>query len=135
MVAAIIVFVLILVVLLAGLIVIGSVKEKIRAFSRLAWGTNSITEGIERMQTEYSSTPKSVLAMTGLYLPKITADFPEFKYDEMKRRAENVLVSYFLGKDKEDATLLKDGNQELKDKIRSEIDMNKAAGIREHFEI
>lgn len=132
--APIIVLTLILAILLAGFIAVGKIKEKIRSFSRLAWGTDSVTKGIEKMQMEYAATPKSVSAMTSLYLPKITADFPEFKYDEMKNRAENVLVFYLLGKDKEDAALLKDGNQELKDKLRSEIDMNRDAGRKEHFE-
>jgi predicted lipid-binding transport protein (Tim44 family) len=134
MVAIIVILVLLLAVLFIGFLAVSAIREKVRSFSRLAWGTDSVTEGIEKMQEEYASTPKSVSAMTSLYLPKITADFPEFKYDEMKGRAENVLVSYLMGKDKEDASLLKDGNQELKDKLQSEIEMNRAAGIREHFE-
>lgn len=124
----IILLVLALAVILLILMIVGKVKEKVRTFSRLAWGTDSITDGIEKMQMEYATTPKSVSAMTGLYLPKITADFPEFKYDEMKTRAENVLKYYLMALDREQAALLQDANQQLKDKLQAQIDIFRDAG-------
>ncbi len=129
----IIVLVLLLVIIIAIYIAVQKIREKIRRFSRMAWGTDSLSDGVEAMRREYASTLKSVSAMTGLYLPKITRDFPEFKHDEMKQRAENVLMHYLMGIDRENASLLTDGNRQLKEKLQAEIDMRKAAGKREHF--
>lgn len=129
----IIVLVLILVIIIAVYIAVRKIREKIRKFSQMAWGTDSLSDGVEAMRREYASTPKSVSAMTGLYLPKITKDFPEFKYDEMKQRAENVLTHYLMGIDRENASLLTDGNRQLKEKLQAEIEMRKAAGQKEHF--
>lgn len=117
----------------AGCIAARRIRVKVREFSQMAWGTDSFAEGVDKMREEYASTPKSVSAMTSLYLPKITADFPEFKYDEMKRRAENVLVYYLMGLEKENAGLLKDANRQLKDKLQAEIDIRRNAGKREYF--
>lgn len=133
MIGTIIVLVLLLAIILAIYIAVYRIREKIRSFSRMAWGTDSLSKGVEKMKLEYASTPKSVSAMTSLYLPKITKDFPEFKYDEMKQRAENVLTYYLMGIDRENASLLKDGNRQLKDKLQAEIAMRKSAGQREHF--
>lgn len=129
----IITLILVLAVMTAIFLAVYKIKGKIRQFSRMAWGTDSFSDGVEKMRLDYAATPKSVSAMTSLYLPKITADFPEFKYDEMKQRAENVLTCYLMGIDRENPSLLKDGSRQLKDKLQAEIDMHKAAGEREHF--
>lgn len=99
----------------------------------MAWGTDSLSEGVEKMQREYATTPKSVSAMTSLYLPKITRDFPEFQYDEMKRRAENTLISYLRALDGQKPELLTDANRQLKDKLQAEIAMWKETGRRETY--
>lgn len=108
-------------------------KRAVESFSREAFGTSDIMQGLKQVEQEYSSTPKSVSAMTSLYLPKIKRDFPEFHYDEMKVRAENVLTSYLLAVDRMSAGVLKEGNQELKDKLSMRIEMLKGSGERERF--
>lgn len=108
-------------------------KKAVESFSVEAFGTSNIMEGFKQVEQEYASTPKSVSAMTSLYLPKIKKDFPEFQYDEMKVRAENALTSYLLAIDKMSTGVLKEGNQELHDKLEMRIEMLKAAGNREHF--
>ncbi len=110
------------------------IKRKVRTFSRLVWGTDSLSGGVEKMRADYAITPKSVSAMTSLYLPKINADFPEFKYDEMKKRAENVLLYYLMAIDQGQAGVLRDANRRLKDKLQAVISMQKTAGRREHFQ-
>ncbi len=129
----IVVLILVLAIFIIGFIIIKKIEKKVRSFSRLAWGTESVSKGIEKMQREYAGTPKSVSAMTSLCLPKIIADFPEFQYDEMKKRAENVLLHFLMGIDTENSALLKDGNEELKVKLQSEIAMGKAADKKEHY--
>lgn len=129
----IIVLLLLLALLAVGAVIVMRIKEKLQGFSRLAWGTDSVSDGIKKMKREYSTTPKSVSAMTSLYLPKITADFPEFKYDEAKKRAENVLTYYLLAIEKEKPELLEDANRQLKDKLEAQISMLKNAGQREYY--
>lgn len=130
----IVILILFLAIVIIGFITVIKIRKEVRSFSRLAWGTESVTKGIDKMQREYAGTPKSVSAMTSLYLPKITADFPEFQYDEMKKRAENVLLCFLMGIDAEDASLLKDGNEELKEKLQAKITMGKAVDKKEHYQ-
>lgn len=130
----------IIVILVLILMVIGSIgygvwraKNAVESFSREAFGTSDIREGLRQVEQEYASTPKSVSAMTSLYLPKIKKDFPEFQYDEMKVRAENALTSYLLAVDQMSVGALKEGNRELKDSLEMRIQMLKAAGQKEHY--
>ena len=127
--------ILVLLLLLIGSIWYGVMRAKnaVESFAREAFGTSDIREGIRQVEQEYASTPKSVSAMTSLYLPKIKKDFPEFQYDEMKVRAENALTSYLLALDQMNVGKLKEGNQELKDKLEMRLEMLKAAGKREHY--
>lgn len=129
----IIILVLILVIIGWIYFFIRKAKRAVESFSREAFGTSDIMQGFKQVEQEYSLTPKSVSAMTSLYLPKIKKDFPEFHYDEMKVRAENVLTSYLLAVDRMSMGVLKEGNQELKDKLSMRIEMLKGAGEREHF--
>ena len=93
---AAVVLVLLLCVIGAAAYGISRLKRGIRDFSRQVFGTDSLKEGFDRVEEEYQETPKSVSAMTGLYLPKIKKDFPQFQYDDMRVRAENVLTSYLM---------------------------------------
>ena len=104
----------IIVILVLLLIVIGSIGIaiwRVKNAAKKAFGTSDIREGIRQIEQEYALTPKSVSAMTSLYLPKIKLDFPEFQYDEMKVRAENVLTSYLMAVDRKNPGLLREGNR------------------------
>lgn len=117
----------------AGIVVVKRLKRQMQIFSRQAFGTSDLMEGFRQVEQEYSSTPKSVSAMTSLYLPKIKKDFPEFQYDEMKVRAENALTSYLLAVDTMNPGAFREEGEELKDKLEMRIEMLKASGQREHF--
>lgn len=110
------------------------IKRETGNFARMAWGTNSISEGIDKMQWEYSATPKSVAAGTSMYLPMITKDFPEFHFEEMKERANNVLTSYLRAVDGKKAALLTEGTDELKEQLWMYIEMLNQKELKEHFE-
>lgn len=121
-----------------GLVGIGyyayrSIKNKVRNFSQMAFGTDSIMEGFQKTEAEYASTPKSVAAGTSLYLPRIMRDFPEFHYDEMKNRAENVLMSYLRSIDGDSEELLTEGTSELRDKLALQLGMLRSEGARAHY--
>lgn len=129
---------LVLIIILASLvlaivIITKKISDKISRFSRAAFGTSSLLEGVEQMQREYATTPKSVSGMTSLYLPKIAKDFPDFHYDEMKERAQNVLCSFLLAIDTRNVGALKDANTELKNQLENHIVTLKGSGLREHF--
>lgn len=132
--AAMIVLVLILVII--GIIYYAYVKitRKVRSYSQMLFGTNSIAQGIRQAEAEAAATPKSVSSATSLYLPQIMKDFPEFHFDEMRARAENVLVSYLRSVDAQNAALLTEGTSELKEKLRMRIQMLQNMGQKEHFQ-
>lgn len=130
----IVILVLILVIVAAVYCGISYLKRKTREFSRIVFGTDSITEGAEVMRQEYATTPKSVSAMTSLLLPKIVSDFPDFQYDEMKERAENVLVQYLRGITERNTGILTEGNAELGQQLENHIAMLSEKDLQEHFE-
>ncbi|MBQ7360439.1 MAG: zinc ribbon domain-containing protein [Lachnospiraceae bacterium] len=130
----IIVLVLLLTLAIVCFYAYKKIKQKIRSFSKMLFGTTDIRSGINRAEMQYAATPKSVAAATSLCLPRITRDFPDFHYDEMKERAENVLISYLRAVDSQNKDLLYEGTQELKDKLAMQISMMKSQGVRAHYE-
>ena len=126
--------VLLLIVIIAIYIGVYKLKQKTRQFSRQVFGTDSLMEGFEQIEAEYAVTPKSVSAMTSMYLPRITRDFPEFSYDEMKEKAQNVLTSFLLAVNDFNPGRLTEGNSELKNKLEHTIAILKNKDHREHFD-
>lgn len=130
----IIILVLILTIIIAIACGIAYIRRKTREVSRALFGTSDITKAAKQMKLEYSTTPKSVSAMTSLLLPKIVSDFPDFQYDEMKERAENVLTGYLRSITERNSSLLQDGNTELKNQLENHIQMLSVKDLREHFD-
>lgn len=130
-----IIIILVLLLVLAGIIFFAYVriKEKVRMLSRMMFGTNSLVEGFKNLETEEAITPKSVSSATNLYLPSIMRDFPEFHYDEMKTRAENVLISYLQCVDAGNSAFLAEGTNELKEQLQMRIQMLENQDQKEHF--
>lgn len=120
---------LVLAILILGLYAAYRVKQ----FSREAFGTDDIVEGIKKVQEDLSTTPRSVSGMTRIALPQIVSDFPDFEYNEMKQRAENALMQYLQAVTAQDVGILKEGNADLKEQLRSQIDSFAAQGKCEHF--
>lgn len=133
-VAIIIILVLILTIIISIYVAYRRIKRKTQQISRALFGTSDITKAAKQLKTEYATTPKSVSAMTSLLLPKIVADFPDFQYDEMKDRAENVLTSYLHAITGHNASILQDGNTELKQQLENHIRMLDSEGKKEHFD-
>ncbi|MFI3171773.1 MAG: zinc ribbon domain-containing protein [Eubacteriales bacterium] len=109
------------------------VKQKVEKFSRQVFGTNSITEGFQKVQEEYVATPKSVSGMTSLYLPNIMKDFPDFHYDEMRERAEHVLVAYLLSIHEGKLKLPDYVNSDLSHQLEQHLQMLSNKNQKEHF--
>lgn len=131
---AIILLLLFLAVIVLAVLGAWYLRRKARKFSAELFGTPDIADAARKMKAEYASTPKSVSAMTSLLLPKITADFPDFQYDEMKERTNNVLIGYLRAVTERNQQLLKDGNQELRQQLKDHIEMLSAKDAWEHFD-
>jgi hypothetical protein len=127
---------LVLGVILVAAVFIGVLyaRNKIREFSRFAFGTDSLIEGLKKTEREYENTPKSVAGATKLYMPQIMRDFPEFHLEEMRERAENVLRSYLYSIDQENSSHLTEGTDELRAELDTEIAMRRSEDTRERFE-
>ncbi|MCM1113385.1 MAG: zinc ribbon domain-containing protein [Muribaculum sp.] len=133
----VIVVILLVLVLAVGIGIYAAyrkVHDTVRTYSRAIFGTDNPVDGIQKAEMENASRPKSVASATALYLPQITKDFPEFHYDEMKSRAENVLISYLRGIDAGNPSLLTEGMEELRESLRQRIQMLQNRECREHFE-
>ncbi len=130
----IITLVLILACCLAVFCLIRYIRQKARNLSRALFGTENLAAGARELKEEYAATPKSVSGMTHLLLPKLAADFPEFQYDEMKGRAENVLTSYLKAVSAGNPSLLTEGSAELKEQLAQHIRELSGRGEREHFD-
>lgn len=117
--------VLVLILVIIGIIYSAyrKIKRKVQDFSQMAFGTNDLSEGFAKAQEEYASTPKSVSGLTSLYLPKIVKDFPDFQFNEMKDRSNNVLTSYLLAISAKDKNILSEGNDELVNQLENHITM------------
>ena len=120
-----IIVILVLCLVLAGIIYYAycRIREKLRDTSRMLFGTDSMIEGMKQREAEVEMTPKSVSSATNLYMPSIMRDFPEFHYDEMKSRAENVLTSYLQSITGQNPALLSEGTKELKEQLRLRLEM------------
>ncbi len=132
--AVIIILVLILIIIASITAIVLFIRGKVKEFSQMAFGTDSIGEGIRKTEMEYANTAKSVAGATRLYLPQIMKDFPEFHYEEMRERAENVLRSYLYSINEESSSHLTEGTDELRAELDTEIAMRRSEDTREHFE-
>lgn len=123
MLTGIIFLVLLLVVMGIAFLAYIRLRNKVREVSRTAFGTDNIVEGFKQAELDAAMTPKSISAATNLYLPQIMRDFPQFQYDEMRTRAENVLTSYLRAVDEQKVSLLTEGTSELRDELQTRIHM------------
>ena len=61
-----------------------TVYIKVRRLSESLLGTPDVTEGINRIRENVSTTPKSVSGMTRLMEPQIKRDFPGFMQEQFR---------------------------------------------------
>lgn len=129
----IVVLVLSLVLAVVCYVTYRTIRRKIRRFLGGDISMRMIQEGMGMLQQEYNSTPKSVSGATSLCLPRITRDFPDFHYEEMKERAENVLISYLRSIDALNHAFLTEGTAELRSKLQMQIDSMRSSGSRKNY--
>ncbi len=124
-------------VIIATLIIAGVVFLRIRHAVKKMTGQavriNDVKDAISEFHQEQADTPRSVSSMTRLVLPAIVRDFPDFDLNEMKGRAENVLYSYLRAISEKNASVLSEGNSELKNALRNHIEALKNENLTERF--
>lgn len=127
--------IVVLLVLLAGGAVYAGyrVRQKVRRISEAAFGTESLTEGLERQADLLAETPKSVIGMTKVYLPQIEQDFPEFHWLEFRQKCENTLKAYLEALEHQDLTYLGDASAQLRKQAALQIEELRDGGQSEHY--
>lgn len=113
--------------------VIWTIQRRIRKISRMAFGTDSLLEGLKRQEEEFAGTPKSVAGMTSLYLPRIQKDFPGFSLEEFTVRSENFLTKALLSIQNQEAVSGEGMSEEFTERLRLRIRRDEEQGIREIF--
>ena len=108
-------------------------RRKLRDFSRGAFGTDSIIDGINRHADIAAETPRSVSSMTRLMEPQIARDFPEFSWEEFRGKAETMLISALGAISDGDESRLVNASPDIKNLIANRIAGNKRDGIREVY--
>ena len=87
----------------------------------------------EELENEIEMTPKSVNAMTSVYLTRIQQDFPEFNYYEFKAKAENMMKSALNAITTDDINKLVNASADLTAQINNTISSNEANGRDEVY--
>lgn len=85
-------------------------------------------------QLREEEQPKSLSAMTSIYLPEIEKDFPDFNYFEFKNVVHNTLYSAFLAIDTKDLKKLVQCSQRLQETIELEIENDSNSNIERHYQ-
>ncbi len=125
---------LLLFVVIVLFVVFYRVKRTLRTFSREAFGTDSLMEGLKQQEEILAETPKSVKGMTRIYLPQIMADFPEFSLPEFVQKSENLLKAALNAVETENTDLLQQASADLKEQVRIRIEDNRQQNIREYYQ-
>lgn len=109
------------------------IRTKIESFSRAAFGTKSLVEGLEQQADLIAETPKSVSGMTRIFEPQIQKDFPDFNLVQFKNMAENMLISALQAISAGNVSLLRETSNELTEQVRNQIQANAAEGVTETY--
>ncbi len=129
----IIVLILMLAVILGGYLLFEHIRHTIKRYTANLVDIEHLDKLAKELEQDGATRPKSVSAMTSVYLPQISRDFPGFNFNEMKGRAESVLSSYLRGITQMSTEPLKDGNSELRYALQGYIDALKEQELKETF--
>lgn len=82
-------------VILGVFLIYSRVRSKIRQFSRQAFGTAELLEGLRTADSE--DTPRSLNGCDSLLQPRILADFPDFDFNLAKTYVRKALADKCAG--------------------------------------
>lgn len=123
----------VLVFLVAVCIIVIVIKRSITNISRNVFGTDSFSEGLNQQKMQMSETPRSLQAMTSIYLPQILKDFPQFDYAEYKAKTEALLESWFNTISSKKLMLKGECSQTLKSSAQAIIEDLNSRNINQIF--
>ena len=110
------------------------IKNKLRDVSRSLFGTNSFIDGINKQKEEMSENPRSLHAMTSVYLPQIMRDFPQFDYELYKNKTKSLLRSYFTAvQTKKASALSEECSLTLKNYVQGIIEDLNSRNVKQIF--
>ena len=109
------------------------IGRRVRDVSR-ALGADTLARGLAEQARRLSETPKSVSAMTGVCLPRIQRDFPEFGWEQFRAMAESLLKEALLAIGSQDMTPLAGASPELRRQVELAIRDDRARGVRRRYE-
>lgn len=121
-------------VLAGGIYLYLRIRKSIRLFSMATFGTEHLIEGIQGHKDKLATTPKSVSGMTGICLPQIQRDFPEFSLEEAVQKAEDQLKAALAAIERQDLEPLARASKELRSQVGLRIGEDCRAGVRERFQ-
>ncbi|MDO5100049.1 MAG: hypothetical protein Q4D52_00565 [Eubacteriales bacterium] len=110
------------------------IRGKVRRFSRLAFGTDSLLDGLEKQKEEAESAPKTVSGMTSLALPLIRQDFPEFDWPQWRVLCEQEIIHYLEALESHNTDQLDHSMPLLVNQTQLLIHDQQERGIREHYD-
>ena len=79
-------------VVVLGLLLFVLLRRKLRRFSRQAFGTPDLLQGVKQAQQEAQETPRSLSGGDKLYAHRILEDFPEFNIPLAKSYAQRCVA-------------------------------------------
>lgn len=119
---------------IAIFIAVFGIARKTRDVSRSLFGTDSLIEGINQQKAQMSETPRSLHAMTSVYLPQILRDFPKFDYELYKNKAKSLLRSYFTAiETKKSTALAEECSQTLRNDVQGIIEDLNSRNVKQFF--
>ncbi len=122
------------IVLLGRLLhVLGHVSVILSQASSLFSAAKTAAENEHGNQQYDGPAPKSLNDVTRLLLPLIQKDFPDFSWKDFQQQTENCITSVLRAYDRQDASVLVNASDRLRDAVRLEISDDKDAGLRRHY--
>ena len=100
-------------------LVIAAIVWGVRKIRRVSSTVSALKNDLVLRRELLAQTPKSVSAMTTVYLPRIQHDFPDFNYPDFRQRAENTLRDILLSISAGRVGTLPDASSDLAAQVRT----------------
>ncbi len=91
----IVILVLLIILVLIVMFCYLYIRTKTRSFLGQYFGTTSLSEAFNKSNLEAESTPKSLSGMDNIYSSRIKRDFPSLNINELKSKAESMILKTF----------------------------------------
>ncbi len=113
---------LILIILIVAISFFSSLKRTIEGYSSQLFGTKDFISALKKQKQEIAETPKTPYGIDNLILPDITKDFPNMNINEMKKIAEESILTYFNSLEKKQVLSFNNPSEKLKLAIKNKIE-------------